>query len=1451
MRRLATIIFAAFALAIPAVVLYAQDEGESLMDTLARAAELNAAEQRNMLVQFVEDTISTPDRQIRLAGIDGVLSAQASIAQITVADTEGIYLVIENAAIDWDQGALLFGRLDIRSLSADSISYIRNPVPPEQTGGGFQAPAPEAGGFTVPELPVAVEIQSLSAPSVRFGEQVFGLGSEISVDGAISLVGGALDANLDIERLDGPGGTLELAVAYANETREIDLSLTLTEPENGIVANLLNIEGRPDIALGLTGAGPIEDLDVALTFDAGGNRVLEGTGVVDQTEVGIAISADLGGPITAVLPEPYRPFFGENTAFSADVLLRTEGGVSVSGISLTGGQLELAGSASTTADGFLNRLDISAEIASRVGRPVILPVPGAATRVERVAFNVDYGIDQSEDWTGTLDITGFSTERFAADTLLIDASGVAANLEDPATRRVTFNADGALSGISASSPEIEEAFGNAIGLGIAALWQAGDPITLAQFRLMGEALTLDLSGEIDDAVFDGTIGVETTSIAPFSGLAGRDLSGAMSLAATGTVSPLVGGFDLTLDGTALGLSIDDPVADNLLAGEIALSGRVARTARGLEAENFALTNAQVEITADGTYATGAADFALNVALSDLALIDEQLSGALTATGTARGSEGRIALDFNASVPQGRIAERTLTNANAGFTGVTQDGTLSGTVSGTAFLDGFRVTLGADIDSTPERLRLADIAFSAPGAELSGNLTRFADGLMDARLTLDAPEVETAAALALVDASGTVNADIILARSGATQNVTAEAQLSGLTAEAVSVGSATADIEIEDLFGVPVIRGTIDGRDIVAAGTDIDTVMLRAVSAEDTTRFDGSAALGNGTELALAGALSPIDAGYSVALDTLSLTQGALSASLAAPATLTVADDTVQFSGIEINAGSGRITATGSAGEALDIDLTVSALPLSIANAVAPGLGLAGTLEGEARIFGAAANPQASFSISGAGLNAAAVSEFGIAPFSVTAEGRYADRTVTLTSASATGAQGLQATASGTIPLAGRGLSVSVRGTAPLSLASRFVADRGAQVSGTATVDAQVTGRLDNPQFSGTVSVANGDYIDPGLALRLVDITGSAQLTGERIAISALTARLATGGSVSATGTIGLDAPAFTSDVTITLDDARYADGYLLVATLNGTLNLSGPIGRGGRLSGRVDIDRADITLPEGLGGSGAVIDVRHVSPPPAVLATLARAQVGRDGDGGAARSSPLALDVTISAPNQVFIRGLGLDAEVGGQLRITGNVADVQPVGGLELIRGRFSILGQRIDFESGRVTLIGDLDPYLDFVASAGADDLTVFITVTGRASSPEIEFSSQPALPQDEVLAQLIFRRSVGELSPLQLAQLAATAAELAGGGGGNSLLDSLRTAAGLDDLDIVTDAEGNASVRAGTYLDDNIYLGVEAGAENRVSINIDITQALTARGSTSASGESEVGVFYETDY
>jgi translocation and assembly module TamB len=1286
--------------------------------------QMSPEEQRDWFVQFVEGQLSTPDRQIRISNIDGALSSQASIREVTISDQEGVWLRIKNAAIDWDQGALFTGRLLVRELKAEHIEYVRNAVP----SGDVDLPAPEAAPLAVPEFPVAIQLDKLSVPSVTFGESVFGLGSEISIDGKLLLEGGSLTTSLAIDRLDGPGGRLALDVGFNNADDTVNVAVTLTEPPNGILANLFNIEGKPEIALSVTGAGPVNDLRTTLALDAGGRRALEGAATIAQAEGGLSVNADLGGPIASLMAPPYRPFFGERTTLRTNALVRSAGGFDLSAISLSGGQLSLEGSAATTSDGFLSRLALEAVVADPGGARVTLPVPGAGTSIETARLAIDYGGAGSEDWTANIAARGFSNGDLAARDVTMTASGVAANLADPATRRLTFNADGTIAGIESDDADIQAALGDSAGFGLAGLWNAGEPIQLAELRLVGKALTMALAGTIRDYAFDGTVDIETRSVAPFSGLAGRRLGGAMALNATGTVTPLSGGFDLALDGSAENLRVSEAALDRVLAGTVQLSGRVARTAEGLTAEGFRLGNDKVELRADGSFATGAADFAFAANLADLALVSPDASGRVEITGSAKG-EGTIALAFEARAPQGRLAGKTLGNAAFGFTGTLADtGALAGALRGDAMLDGLRVTLTGDVATDAETRRLTGLRFEAGPTLLTGDVVQDADGLLTGQLQLASPNVTTAAALAMIEATGSANAAIALSAANGQQSAEITGRIENLRAEDVRIGSAEIAATLRDLFGTPAVDGTVAARDVTAGGFTVDRLDAKASQSGETTSFTVDAAMV--TDRALANA--------------------------------------------------------------------------------------------------------------------------GITPLRASASGRLTGRVVTLDSLAASGRGGLEITGSGRVPLDGDGLAIDLNGSAPLALGNRFVADRGGQLSGTANLRARVTGPVAEPQFSGTVSIGGAGYVDPELNLRLVDIGGSATLSGQRIVVDTLSGRLSTGGTVSIAGSVALTR-SNDADLSLRLDSARYADGSLFVATASGDLSLTGPLAGSSLLAGNVVIEKADITVPESLGGAAALVDAEHRNTPAPVAATLARAKV--DQSGKPARSGPpsdVRLDVTVSAPNQIFVRGRGLDAEVGGSVRLTGSINDIRPVGGFNLNRGRLAILGQRVTFEEGSVTLVGDLDPFLDFRARTEGEGIAVFVDVTGRVSDLDIGFSSNPQLPEDEVLSRLLFKRSMGELTPLQLAKLAGAAAELAGGSN-TSLVDSLRAKAGLADLDLVTGDDGNLAVQAGTYLQDNVYLGVQAGADgkSRVTVNLDLTDDIKAKAAAGTDGETSVGVFYEKDY
>ena len=316
---------------------------------------------------------------------------------------------------------------------------------------------------------------------------------------------------------------------------------------------------------------------------------------------------------------------------------------------------------------------------------------------------------------------------------------------------------------------------------------------------------------------------------------------------------------------------------------------------------------------------------------------------------------------------------------------------------------------------------------------------------------------------------------------------------------------------------------------------------------------------------------------------------------------------------------------------------------------------------------------------------------------------------------------------------------------------------------------------------------------------------------------------------------------------------RYTDGQFVSTRLNGGLTMTGPlIGGGGLIAGEINLGHTEISIAEGLGASQAALEqVEHVATPPPVQITLDRARIGAPQERRGRSGPGIGLDVRINAPNQIFVRGRGLDVELGGSLRIRGTTTDIQPVGQFDLRRGRLLVLGQRIDFDEGSLQLIGNLDPQIHFVAETQSGDVTAIVTVDGRVSAPRITFSSDPPLPQDEVLARVLFNRATADLSAFQVAQLAAAAAELAGAGG-PGLLSQLRGATGLDDLDIVTQEDGSAALRAGKYLDDNIYVDVQSGSEGtRAEIRLDLSDYVTARGSVESDGNSTIGLFYERDF
>ncbi len=161
----------------------------------------------------------------------------------------------------------------------------------------------------------------------------------------------------------------------------------------------------------------------------------------------------------------------------------------------------------------------------------------------------------------------------------------------------------------------------------------------------------------------------------------------------------------------------------------------------------------------------------------------------------------------------------------------------------------------------------------------------------------------------------------------------------------------------------------------------------------------------------------------------------------------------------------------------------------------------------------------------------------------------------------------------------------------------------------------------------------------------------------------------------------------------------------------------------------------------------------------------------------------------------------------------------------------------------------------------------------ITGLADAPKIELSSTPDLPQDEILARLLFGESAAQLTALQVVQIGAALAKLSGGGGGFNPLEKIQKTLGLDRLSVAGGSSGTtpgaqntgASIEAGRYVSSRVFVGVRESTTGASQLQVDVDlakrvklQARLGNGTATAQGTtpendpgSSVGVAYQFEY
>lgn len=762
-----------------------------------------------------------------------------------------------------------------------------------------------------------------------------------------------------------------------------------------------------------------------------------------------------------------------------------------------------------------------------------------------------------------------------------------------------------------------------------------------------------------------------------------------------------------------------------------------------------------------------------------------------------------------------------------------------------------------------RLRLSDIDFRAGTLSVTGAVeVETATRLLRGRLSVGAPYLSDIAGRFGWPVGGEARLDVDLLPAGGAQRARLHGEARQLTSPWAAAAVLRAEADLCPLGLDPTGRVEVALGDVSTGRAALSNLTFRAEGDRRGWEWSAEARgrLSHSFEWGGAGRLD--NAGTGVVLIVREMVGRFAGGEylLDAPARIEWGGDGYAWSPMAWRVGPGRLdVAAGSVtGGAVRAAARLDGLPL-VAFSELGGPSLRGQVSGALELGGRLDEPEAQLQLNFSGVQPREPLILPLAP---------AEAEVTV---HATGAV-LRAewTLSGPAQVSGdlqvpfrwslQPWSVQLPGSAPLSgrlhagadlarlMPASFLADR--VIRGRLNTELTFGGRLDEPDIDGFLNLQNGYYEDLDLGIVFQDVDVEARSDLARLTITRASAKDGLGGRVELTGQLDYEpSQRFPYELNIRFDNAALVreDHFRLDA--DGELKLSGSMASN-RLTGRLLVRELDYESVERPSASIPRLDVTELNrqgPKPVTSATNGP-------------SRPLELDLDIRAPARVYIRGRGLDSEWQGGLRVGGTLASPALSGSFNVLRGRFLFLGRRFGLDRAVISLDGRVppDPQLDISASVVAGGITARLGLAGSWEVPAWSLTSDPDLPEDEIMSRLLFNREADGITALQALRLAYGLNLLRGGGGGGTfdILGKGQTLLRVDQLDIKQDADDPAltSVAVGKYLGERVYIEGEkslAGQGDSILVELELSRSLRLQTVSSPQLREGLRLNWNRDY
>jgi translocation and assembly module TamB len=1425
------------------------------------------------LATKIARVISSPDFTIAIEGLGGAVPFDMAVARIDIGDRDGTYLIIRDVTLNVTLISLLAGRLHIRSLRIGEIDMARSSTAPSTT--------PLVDYIRVPHLPVGVVLDRLSIERVALEPPVLGEGVVATIAGSGELAGNRARVVVDLHRSDGSAGNFLLATELVGDPPVLSVHLDGAEPTGVVVDRLLGRADRLPLVFGVNGTGPLDDWHGALSVAAGSLAHLGANltlAVAAETVFGMSGTAALA----PLLPPEFASLAGDQVGFSAhatfgDRIVVDPLSVETAAGSLTG-NAAFTGATDTLAANLRADIPQLARLAALLGQPIT----GSAILTATIT-----GSKRSP--AVELKLSG-SEIRFAtsgAEHIGIDARATATGALDSPKAHVELTAKGRLEGLIA--PEgvaLPPALGRDIDWSLAATGaRDGSSLDVTSLTAEGPGASLEGSGQLNEnGAIQGLLRLSVADLRPFSGLAAHPLAGAIELETTAARDGTAG-FNAQIAGSATELKTGIPVADALLGSSTAVTGSLRRDDAGiLFLDRLTVTGGTAALSGGGRFDPASNGLTGTLAL-DLphlkplsAAFGTEIAGAVSAHVNFEGSLDRLHLSANldgsdimtagAKLDRLRLAAQVpnLSEPSATLDGGFRAYGLDGTLAFAAVSTG-----GSELVFPRFRIAAADSAIEGSlRVDLDSALVR---GSIAGRV----PDLGRWSRLAGTPLGGNLEFSAGLdARGGQMLDLAATGTrlTAGAGSARLAAGRLVATARFADILGKPSGSGRV-ALTSASYGAGEFAIANLTVDAPRPGRFVFQAdSNGQPITVALAGDGQLEPGRLDLRLIRLAGTLGRDRLFLERPLTLSKRGGDLAFAGLALNFGTGRITGSGGVrGDAVSLALNAANLPIASAGRLIGYRYARGNLNVATTIGGTLRAPRGHVSLDARDLTLAASKHSRLTSLGLALDGTWNGRNLDL-KGQVTGLKGDQIAFGGSVPVlltpAPLGVSVPPDGRLALQLQGAGQLEHLAdllplgedRVTGRFAADVAVGGTVASPAANGRLKLSDTRYENFATGALLTNMQADLIGDRDRFTLTSFSASDNASGTLKAQGNVVLRGSAGpTAELTAELANFRVAARDEAVATATGKVSIAGPL-TAPKVTAPLTLNRADINLPDTL-------------PPNVVVLKVVKTN-GKAGEPSAppATQSPalaVALDITLDMPGNIFVRGHGLESEWRGRLTITGTSTAPAISGSLEQIRGSVDFLGKTFTLTRGTITFDGSakLDPVLDIVAEASAADITAQVIIGGLASAPTVTLSSTPPVPQDEILARVLFNRGVGQITAGEGLQLAAAAGTLAGGGPG--VLDKLRGGLGLDWFRLGSGPSGPASstlnpraarggaasgsaLSAGKYIAPGVSVGVSQGLSpptSKVTVEIELRRHLTVQGEAGQSGSTGIGVNYNYDY